>query len=492
MHHPTDRPPQRPERSPRVVPRKGSDAGRRALPFGGASLTLLLLLVVLSPLPLGSVQPPAWQTMALAAAVIGLSAGALVLTDEGIAKSFTSAGWFLAGPLALGAMPMIWAVVQSCAPVPAALSHPVWGLTASVLAMTPSERISVEPDAVWPILIRCTSYALIFLSTVALCCDRKRARAALYTFSCAAGAYALYGIAAEFSSPPTILWWTKWAYAGSVTSTFVNRNTYATFAGLGLIATLAALLVELEGIPSSDSKKVRIARFLERLLTPRAGALVGFLACSVASLALSGSRAGFASASVALAAFIVLSGLKYWSAAPAARIGRGLWLTLALVIVPLLLYSGTNLVLRYEATDWQDDGRYHIFGLTWQAIRVAPWSGFGLGSFPYAFQMFRDAEVPQPYDAAHSDILQILFELGIPAGLSLIAGIAWISIACLKGFMIRRRDWQFPLLASCSSLLVGLHALFDFSLEIPAVAVTYGMLLGLGVAQRVSSRLQGI
>ena len=36
-------------------------------------------------------------------------------------------------------------------------------------------------------------------------------------------------------------------------------------------------------------------------------------------------------------------------------------------------------------------------------------------------------------------------------------------------------------------MLVALHALVDFSLQIPAVAVTYAALLGIGVAQATPS-----
>ena len=42
----------------------------------------------------------------------------------------------------------------------------------------------------------------------------------------------------------------------------------------------------------------------------------------------------------------------------------------------------------------------------------------------------------------------------------------------------RRRDQVFALAAVGATVLVALHALVDFSLQIPAVAVTFAALLG--------------
>jgi hypothetical protein len=45
-----------------------------------------------------------------------------------------------------------------------------------------------------------------------------------------------------------------------------------------------------------------------------------------------------------------------------------------------------------------------------------------------------------------------------------------------------------PAIAAGASVLVGVHALVDFSLQIQAVTLTYMTILAAGVAQAVSSR----
>jgi hypothetical protein len=55
----------------------------------------------------------------------------------------------------------------------------------------------------------------------------------------------------------------------------------------------------------------------------------------------------------------------------------------------------------------------------------------------------------------------------------------------------RKRDRIFPLAAVGATLLVGLHALVDFSIQIPAVAMYYSFILAMGCAQaRASERIK--
>jgi hypothetical protein len=74
-------------------------------------------------------------------------------------------------------------------------------------------------------------------------------------------------------------------------------------------------------------------------------------------------------------------------------------------------------------------------------------------------------------------------ELGWPAAAALYAGLGLLVLRCLQG-----RSTVYPaVLASCSAL-VAVHSLVDFSLEMPANAATFALLLGLGCAQSLRSR----
>ena len=53
------------------------------------------------------------------------------------------------------------------------------------------------------------------------------------------------------------------------------------------------------------------------------------------------------------------------------------------------------------------------------------------------------------------------------------------------------KDWFYPALGLAVTALAAIHAWFDFSLQMPAVAVTYAAILGVACAQSYSSRPVG-
>ena len=69
------------------------------------------------------------------------------------------------------------------------------------------------------------------------------------------------------------------------------------------------------------------------------------------------------------------------------------------------------------------------------------------------------------------------------------AAIGMLALKCLAGAINRQRDSIAPVVATAATLLVGVHALVDFSLQIEAVTLTFMALLGAGLAQSQSSRL---
>ena len=72
----------------------------------------------------------------------------------------------------------------------------------------------------------------------------------------------------------------------------------------------------------------------------------------------------------------------------------------------------------------------------------------------------------------------------------MLASMLLVFSQCLHGVFTRRRDVIFPLAASVGAVLVGVHAIFDFGLQIPALAITFAALLGLGCAQSLSSMVR--
>jgi hypothetical protein len=120
-------------------------------------------------------------------------------------------------------------------------------------------------------------------------------------------AYALYGILSFYLIPGTLLWFQKYAYLESVTSTFINRNSYATYAGLGLMSALAGALSEYSrtGAKSERSRLRRSAYFLGST-AGAGGAWVAVAFVIGMALVLTGSRAGILASLTGVAALALL------------------------------------------------------------------------------------------------------------------------------------------------------------------------------------------
>jgi O-antigen ligase len=116
--------------------------------------------------------------------------------------------------------------------------------------------------------------------------------------------------------------------------------------------------------------------------------------------------------------------------------------------------------------------------------------GTGLGTFADVYPLYRGGidSTGLVWDKAHNDHLELLLGLGIPAAGAIFLAIAILALRCLSGVFARRRNSHYPITGFIASVLVGLHAFFDFSLQIQAVAMSFALLLALGVAQSVSDR----
>ena len=102
------------------------------------------------------------------------------------------------------------------------------------------------------------------------------------------------------------------------------------------------------------------------------------------------------------------------------------------------------------------------------------------------FKLYRSEDVQYLYDKAHNSYLENSFELGIPVALSLFLSLLGLFWLCLKGVFSRQRNWLYPATGVAATALVASHSLIDFSLQIPAVAITYSAIMGLAVAQSFS------
>lgn len=465
-----------------------SQGGRRdrSAPVRGLPFWLFAGLLLFSPLPFASVSS-VWPALYGVLLALGISLYVVQRWRRGKPIPLPQPE-LIAATVAVLAV-VLWGYVQSLPGVAPAWHHPVWEQTRALLEMPDlAGALSLVPE-------RSAQVATHFLTYLAFAWlafwSSRRGRnqmLLLKLFVAAQAAYAAYGLIVYFSGSEMILWFEKEAYRGVLTATFVNRNSYATYAGFGTLAALALILRYVRRLLTTDADpRTRLREFVETFTTSGWSLAIAVLLCFLALL-LTESRMGLVAFLAGVAVLLLGWSLRLPAGRPRA-VGLGLVsLPLGLLLLNLLL-SGDETMARFAHLFERGDARFDVYPLIWQAIDERPWTGYGLGSFESAFSLFRDETISMLFRRGHSDYLELLMEIGWPATLILLSAFLLMLISALKA-SIQRQEFEFSLLFVAATVQIGLHSLVDFSMQMPAVVFAYLFLTGLafGSSVRGSSR----
>ena len=377
-----------------------------------------------------------------------------------------------------------WAAIQAMPIAPEALVHPLWSAAGAALGTRLSGTVSLDPPATVSALVRLLAYGGIFWLSLQYCRSPQRARQVLISLALAGLAYGTYGLFVEFSETRMVLWFEKPAYKNSLTSTFINRNSYATYAGLTLLCAIGGFTKLFSGaIGEHFSQRERVRGVLDIVTGQGWMTLLASVVIATALL-LSESRGGFLSATMGIVALIVAIG-----ATRTAGVRHAVGVALAVFAIggAFFFFSGEITAARLAETSFQSEERLSVYSLTVQAIGDSPLFGTGLGTFEQVFRMYRDENVLHVFDKAHNTYLELALELGVPAALLLVSSVIALFARCIVGVRNRRRDSIYPCIGIAATVAVATHSLVDFSLQIPAVAATYALLMGAAVGQSWSS-----
>lgn len=441
----------------------------------------LLALLVLAPLPFGSNRPWAWSLV-----TIGV---ALALLSWAIGTYRTPGGiripWRRHLPATIAfLLAILWFFLQSSGLTPAFWDHPLWAEARTNLGLeTISGAISLNPNASFDGAMRLLAYGGVFWLTLHFCRSRRRTKQLLWAIVISGTLYATYGLVVQFSGSNTILWFDKWAYENVVTSTFVNRNNFATYAALVIIAAFGLLTRKAdEASALGIANRAGIAHILDSL-GPQIFGLFFALFITGTALLLTASRGGILSAGIGI--FVFLGGLVLYKRRRIRRtlVFAGIVLLGGLV---LLSFSGREVLTRLGQSSDDLSGRGQVWETTRGAIAERPWLGTGLGTFAdVAIRKRSENRSPHasPYLYAHNGYLEMILEGGF-IGFGLIMGaLVWLAGWCFYGIVVRHEDGVFPCMGLAATAVVASHAYVDFSLQIPAVAMIYAAMLAVGCAQ---------
>jgi hypothetical protein len=346
------------------------------------------------------------------------------------------------------------------------------------MALLSSASLNIRP-------LHSLGYAVIpfaaFVSALIYIRDDVRYMRFLHGLIGSAAAVTLFGICEYLLSPQTLLLQPKPHYLNSFTGTFVNPNTAATYFGIMLLLSLSVCLRQFD--------KIRAYQLMFRVIAGSTDVRL-FVAYSILAvvfllaLLLTRSRGGILSTLPCVVLLTSAFGLSTWRQHQSRiRLITTGTLSAAVTIALFVLYGGLFLTrLNVEGLD--DGGRICTYQATWHAITENLWLGTGIGSFQDVFPAYRSPEcgLNGYWEMAHSVFLEAWLSLGAVFFVCLSLVYYQLIKTYVYGLQTRRRYRFVSLAALAILLLLTLHSLVDFSLQIPAVAIVAAAVLGAGCA----------
>ncbi|MCU4653742.1 O-antigen ligase family protein [Roseibacterium sp. SDUM158016] len=425
--------------------------------IGWSTLVLTLLFVLLY----GGNSPAYWTLFGVVVIALFVLQCGLTMLRGG---HWTNARLFWPALLYLGVL--AWGMLQTLPSLPDAWAHPFWALVPGAEA-----TVSATPVSGGHGVLRLACYAMIFWIAIQASMNAKRAQRFLVAFALWSTALALFGLYAAISGNNFIL---GEQANSNVSASFVNRNSYATYAAMGLATNLGLYLhLVRSNVPPSGSRGSALRGFLERFFSVAWIFLFGAVIC-LSALLLTASRAGVASGLVAAIVLFVMLRRDSGSS-------KIVWLLAAILLGAFLTVLSENVLTRLLGQT--SDLRFVIYPVILEHLRDRFWLGHGFGAFHDTFRPFVPLEAASgEWDFAHSTYLENLWEMGIPAALAFYAALAWVAAVIFRGAVKRRRNRVFPVVALACLVAGALHSLVDFSLQMPATAAMFAFILGVGWA----------
>jgi len=444
---------------------KGEELRTRANKF---ALWATMFVAAVAPLPLGSNRPLAWAFWAVYCGAITLIYAFLMHRSR---KELRIGLAGLKLPTALFGVLLAYMIV-TVLPIGGLFGGiPIYGRTGLIAT---SATISIDPGATILMLLRQCSYGVLFFLVLQVAAHPARREIAVKILLWVCLAYAFMGIIALYTGD-WILGLPKWAYLGSATGPFVNRNSFATYLALGSVITAAKLARHVADRVERHYDDGPIRHNISSILL-YSMTLLFFLAVIVATQ----SRMGFAAALVGVFVVVVATAARSSRAAP--LVVGGLVVGIVLTVLALSLF-GEGLFDRFGTVEQSSIGRTDLYVQVIELIKLRPWTGFGGGSFELAFPLVHTLPVNLDllWDKAHNSYLALWSELGLIGG-----SIPLLIIAAL----VRRTafapggsptDWRFRAMSLGAVAVAAVHSLADFSLEIQANAILFVIVLALGL-----------
>jgi putative inorganic carbon (hco3(-)) transporter len=376
-------------------------------------------------------------------------------------------------------------LLQLC-PLPDSWLHRFAGRETPMAGMH-AEYFSFEPYVTrGHLLILLACFAAFYFAQI-VSRDRRRKQVFIASLVALGTFEAFYGMVQYLTGWQQIFAYVKKFDLEEATGTYINRNHYAGFLEMILPFSLALAFYEYAKLRGNRGSSMSF-----RSLIARSGlqSLILWLCVSVilcAALIFSRSRMGILAAAASVLVIIALTAISRFH-------GRTSSLLASMFIVlsiGLAVWIGPGpIVSRFQnvGDEYSLGGpsRVSIWRDALPLIQHHPWLGTGLGTFPIAYTSGQTTFLTQFVNHAHNDYLELAADLGIPAAFVLFASIFLILARAVRAFLFGQGDFERVVALGCVGSIVAilLHSFADFNLYIPANALLFSVILGLGIALR--------
>jgi len=478
----------------------GFDASDVAGVLGLLIEGLLIAMLVLAPLPLGSVAPWARAILFLGACLL-LCLWVVRSSLLGRLEIVRTPVWFFVAGylliLCLQLIPLPHFLLSGVSPKAAELYA---GLVPGYPGPSGMMSVTMNPHATVQEIFRVLTFAIVLFVFLNHFRDRRQIARVLWALVAVGLFQAFYGLAEKFSGSPHIFWIVP-RDTVSVHGTYYNRNHFAGLMEMLTPAVFGFFLASLATRSRSwrSTQQTLFQRIEQGLSKGRAyrNLLLGMVVAAMFFAGvLSLSRGG---ATGLLVGFLVLFSFTRGRGEKRERIVRVFVLVL-LMALGLLFYRGVEgIVDRFEQlaeenSSWE--GRQALRQAGARMFGDFPLLGVGGGAFKYVFPAYQ----PERYGNKvarylHNDWLQVACETGVLGAAVAYGGIGVFLVVLFRG-MRRRQDPYCRLIfagAFAGVVAMLLHSLVDFNLYmVTANGLVFTVLLGIcHTAAHMKGRSQG-
>ena len=439
----------------------------------------LLLIITGSVLAFGGVQSPAYTAMEVALFLLAL----VVLVRQTIDGKIDL-------PLPLWILPFLCLVLLQMIPLPVRVVS--WlspnrlfpGLQAALnLGAAHWATLSLYPHDTLLGFFKLVAYLAAFV-LAAYAFEVREGKKVLTTGLIVLGSLeAAYGMVQYLTGYQKIYGFTKQFYTDEATGTYINHNHFAGF--LELVIPFAAMMVFYNLQPMSShgvpERRLRGGRY-SRSLNPQILFYVFIVILLLVAVVFSRSRMGIFSV---LASLILMAFLGRLGG------GRRAWMVITLLVIACAMtyavWIGLDPVIsRFETlkpSALEDtSGRAAIWKQASGIIRDYPTVGTGLGTFVIAFRRYQTTSLDLLIDHAHNDYLEVTNDTGILGAALLFIPIIGLLFKMILAYVGARNPYRRSVLLACTGSAAALliHSTMDFNLQIPANALLFAVVLGIG------------